>query len=283
MKMVGVASGLSATGKIAFATTFACFASRRIYDQFFISSGFAKLKVNLTGSDPGITAQWNGGTHMTFEDAGVMRNTPEFLIYGPSDPVSLRHNVKPSVGVPNATHLRQQRRGSNQLYDEDETFSFGKGEVPKDGRDVTIVALGFLLIPAALKAADFLGKQGIDAAVIDMHSIKRFDEDLFTTYAKRTGSVVVCEYHQSDTGLGAAICHIPPPLQKPYDDGWDNLYRRQVWGGGRRPLPPGALRSHRRVIRSIRARSPCRSKLTHIIRCDAVTGMLSGKLERGRA
>lgn len=203
--MIGIAAGLSAMGKIPFASTFACFASRRVYDQFFISSNYARLKVNLTGSDPGITVTYNGGTHMTFEDIGIMRNTPGLVVYEPADIVSLKALVKQAVSIPESTYMRLHRKDTNRLYDEADSFSFGKGKVLRDGKDIAILAVGFVMVPEALMAAEMLSKEGIDAAVIDMFAIKPFDEDLVLQYARSTGGIVVCENHQSETGLGGAV------------------------------------------------------------------------------
>lgn len=203
--MVGIASGLSNVGKIPFASTFACFASRRIYDQFFISSNYSGLSVNITGTDPGITSQYNGGTHMTFEDIGIMRNTPNLIIYEPADIVSLDALVRQAAASPNCTYMRLHRKDTNKLYKEGETFELGKGKVLRDGTDVTIIATGFVMVPEALKAAELLEKKGINAAVIDMHTIKPLDEELVLEYAKKTGAVLTCENHQADTGMGAAV------------------------------------------------------------------------------
>lgn len=216
--MIGIASGLSAMGKIPFVSTFACFASRRVYDQFFISSNYAKLKVNLTGSDPGITVGYNGGTHMTFEDLGIMRNTPGLVIYEPSDIVSLKSLVKQAVSLPASTYMRMQRKGTTRLYEEGENFTFGRAKVLREGKDVTIAAVGFLMVPEALRASVLLAKEGIDAAVIDMYSIKPFDEELIEKFARKTGALVVCENHQSETGLGGALAfylakHCPTPVK----------------------------------------------------------------------
>jgi transketolase len=203
--MVGIASGLSTVGKIPFASTFACFASRRVYDQFFVSSNYAGLNVNITGTDPGITAQYNGGTHMPFEDIGIMRNTPDLIIYEPCDIVSLDALVRQAAASPNCTYMRLHRKGTNRIYKEGENFELGKGKVLRDGTDVTIIATGFVLVPEALKAAEKLEAKGISAAVIDMHTIKPLDEDLVLEYAKKTGAILTCENHQAATGMGSAV------------------------------------------------------------------------------
>jgi len=203
--MVGIASGLSTMGKIPFASSFACFASRRVYDQFFISSNYAGLKVNITGSDPGISAKLNGGTHMAFEDIGIMRNTPGLIIYEPCDIVSMKALVKQAAEVPSCTYMRLHRKDTNTLYDANESFELGKGKVLRDGSDLTIIATGFVLVPEALKAAEALEAKGVSAAVIDGYSIKPFDEELVLKYAKKTGAVLTCENHQAATGLGSAV------------------------------------------------------------------------------
>ncbi len=203
--MIGIASGLSSMGKIPFANTFACFASRRIYDQFFISSNYSGLNVNLTGTDPGISCQYNGGTHMTFEDFGIMRNTPNLIIYEPSDIISLKALVMQAAASPNCTYLRLHRKDSNRIYNDGETFELGKGKVLRDGTDLTIIATGFILVPEALKAAGLLAEKGINAAVIDMHTVKPIDEDLVLEYAKKTGAILTCENHQAATGMGSAV------------------------------------------------------------------------------
>ena len=119
---------------------------------------------------------------------------------------------------PNSTYLRLHRKDTNRIYEETESFSFGKGKVLRDGKNITIIATGFVMVPEALKAAELLAKKGIDAAVIDMFSIKPFDEELVLQYARQTGGVVVCENHQSATGLAGAVAfflaeHYPTPVK----------------------------------------------------------------------
>nr|WP_319472709.1 transketolase family protein [uncultured Sphaerochaeta sp.] len=206
--LVGVAAGLSAGGKIPFAATFGCFASRRVFDQFFISANYAKLNVKLVGTDPGISAAFNGGTHMPFEDIGLMRMIPDLTILEPSDPVSLKALVRQCAEHYGCTYMRLHRKAIQPLYEADEAFTLGKGKILKEGTDVTIIALGAILVPEAIKASDMLKKQGISAAVIDMHTIKPLDEDLVLTYAKKTGAIVTAENHQVAGGLGAAVANL---------------------------------------------------------------------------
>lgn len=203
--MIGVCSGLSAAGKIPFAATFGCFASRRVFDQFFISANYTQLNVKLVGTDPGISAAFNGGTHMPFEDIGMMKLIPNLTIFEPSDPVSLESLLRQSASHQGCTYMRLHRKGIAPLYDEKETFTLGKGKLLRDGNDVTIIAIGAILVPEAIRAAKLLNDQGVSAAVIDMHTIKPLDEDLVLKYAKKTGSIVTAENHQVIGGLGASI------------------------------------------------------------------------------
>ncbi len=203
--MVGVSAGLSAAGKIPFAATFGCFASRRVYDQFFISANYAKLNVKLVGTDPGISAAFNGGTHMPFEDLGLMKLIPNLTIFEPSDPVSLESLLRQSATHTGCSYMRLHRKGIEPIYSKDENFTLGKGKLLKDGNDVTIIAIGAILVPEAIKAAEVLQSQGISAAVIDMHTLKPLDEEMVLQFAKKTGAIVTAENHQVSGGLGSSV------------------------------------------------------------------------------
>lgn len=206
--MVGVAAGLSATGKIPFANSFGCFASRRTYDQFFLSGNYAQQNVKLVGSDPGVTAQFNGGTHMPFEDAGIMRNIPGLVVFEPCDTVSLAALTRKCAEHKGCTYMRLHRKGSYTLYKEGETFELGKGKVIREGKDVTIIANGLVMVPESLKAAELLAKDGIEARVIDMHTIKPIDKDLVIESAEKTGAIVTSENHNIINGLGSAVAEV---------------------------------------------------------------------------
>ncbi len=206
--MIGIAAGFSASGKTPFAATFACFASRRAFDQFFISGNYAKLNIKLVGSDAGITAVYNGGTHMTFEDLGLMRTIPNLIVFEPCDPVSLRKLMLQSAHHKGCTYMRLYRNPVENVYKEDEEFELGKGKVLKDGEDITLIAIGVVLVREALAAAAKLEKKGISAAVIDMHTIKPIDEQLILEYARKTGAIVTCENHQIINGLGSAVSEV---------------------------------------------------------------------------
>ena len=203
--LVGVAAGLSCEGKIPFAATFGTFASRRAFDQFFLSANYARLNVKLVGTDPGVTAQYNGGTHMPFEDVGMMRLIPDLTIIEPCDTVSCDKLIRLAAEHKGSMYIRLHRKGSQTIYDQNSEFKLGKGNVLKDGTDITLIASGFVMVAEALEAAEILEKQGVSSAVIDMHTIKPLDTDLVLSYAKKTKSIVTCENHQVMGGLGGAV------------------------------------------------------------------------------
>lgn len=203
--MVGTAAGLSASGKIPFASSFACFSARRAYDQFFVSANYAKLNVKLIGTDPGVAAAFNGGTHMSFEDLGIMRNIPKLTVIEPSDPISLKAIIELMANTYGNVYMRLFRKPALELYPENEKFELGKGKVLADGNDVTIIACGVILVNEALRAKKLLEEKGISAAVIDMFTIKPLDCELVLKYAKKTGAIVTCENHQVINGLGSAV------------------------------------------------------------------------------
>jgi len=203
--MVGVAAGLASEGKIPFAATFGCFASRRDFDQFFLSGAYAKLPVKLVGTDPGVTAAFNGGTHMPFEDIGIMRNVPGLDIVEPSDAVSLEAYVRLLAASGKPAYLRLHRKAVEPIYKEGEKFELGRGKLLREGRDLVIVSLGALMTHEALSAAKLLASKGIEAAVIDALCVKPIDEKLILDWGRKTGAVLSVENHQCTTGLGGAL------------------------------------------------------------------------------
>ena len=206
--MVGVAAGLSAVGKIPFANTFASFAGRRDYDQFFLQANYARLNVKLVGTDPGILAAINGGTHMPFEDIGLMRNIPRCVVVDPADSVALKKLMPQIAYHPGSVYMRLNRKASPQVHAEDAKFTLGKANVVRDGSDVAIFASGSVLVPEAVSAAQLLEADGISAAVVDFHTIKPLDQDMVLNYAEKTGLIVTCENHQIVNGLGSAVAEV---------------------------------------------------------------------------
>lgn len=203
--LVGVAAGLSAMGKIPFAATFGCFASRRAFDQFFISANYAQLNVKLIGTDPGITAAFNGGTHMPFEDIGLMRMIPGLTIVEPSDPVSVEAMTRLLAAHEGSSYMRLHRKEVQEIYEKDRKFELGKANVLREGKDAAILALGAVMVPEALKASELLASEGISAAVIDVLTVKPLDKALVLSYAAKTGHIITAENHQVAGGLGAEV------------------------------------------------------------------------------
>ncbi len=215
--MIGVASGLSATGKIPFAHTFGPFASRRVMDQVFLSCAYAKLNVKILGSDPGVTAAYNGGTHMPFEDAAVMLAVPGAIVVEPTDTVMLEsvlRELKEQYGV---AYIRMMRKNAVGIYEKGTEFKIGKGITIKDGRDLTIIASG-ILVAEALAAAAELEKSGVSARVVDLFTWKPIDAELIEACAKDTGAIVTAENHNTLCGLGTQVAGVlarttPAPME----------------------------------------------------------------------
>ena len=205
--MIGVAAGLSAEGKIPFAHTFGVFMSRRVCDQIFISCAYAKQNVKLVGSDPGITAALNGGTHMAFEDLGIMRTIPGVTIVEPTDIAMIRDLVPKIAYHPGVVYLRLVRRTCPVVYGDGSTFEIGKANLLRDGKDVTIIAMGYC-VSGALKAAELLAAEGISARVIDMFTLKPIDREAVIRAAAETGAIVTAENHNIIGGLGSAVAEV---------------------------------------------------------------------------
>ena len=215
--MIGVAAGLSLVGKIPYAHSFGPFASRRVCDQIFISAAYAKLNVRIIGSDPGVTAAYNGGTHMPFEDMGVLRSIPEITLIEPSDPVTLADIVRQLADLYGVYYVRMARKNTVSVYEEGSIFEIGKGNLLRNGTDVTIIASG-IMVAEALKAAEMLADEGVSARVVDMFTWKPMDTELVARCAEETGAIVTAENHNIYGGLGAAVAEacvktVPVPIE----------------------------------------------------------------------
>jgi transketolase len=204
--MAGVAAGLSAAGKIPFAHSFGCFTSRRACDQIMVSCAYARLNVRLIGSDPGVTAAHNGGTHMPFEDMGVLRSIPGITLMDMTDPVMLADIISQLAGdrFYGVYYLRFPRKNTVGVYAEGSAFEIGKGVTLREGADVAIIASG-ILVPEALRAAGALAEEGISARVVDMFTWKPMDDALVAACARETGAIVTAENHNVTGGLFAAV------------------------------------------------------------------------------
>ncbi|MDR1589202.1 MAG: transketolase family protein [Oscillospiraceae bacterium] len=202
--MIGIAAGLSAVGKIPFAHSFGCFASRRVCDQIMISAAYACLNVRIVGSDPGITATYNGGTHMPFEDMGVLRSIPGITLIEPTDPVMTRDVVRKLASAYGVYYIRLARKNVKAVYADGSTFEIGRGALLRPGRDVAVIASG-IMVSEALKAADILSAEGVGVRVVDMFTWKPVDGELIAECAAETGAIVTAENHNIYGGLGSAV------------------------------------------------------------------------------
>jgi len=202
--MVGVAAGLSAVGKVPFAHSFGCFSSRRACDQIMISAAYAKLNVRIIGSDPGITAAYNGGTHMPFEDMGVLRSIPGITLIEPTDPVMMADLVRQLASLEGVYYIRMARKNVAGIFAEGSSFEIGKGVLLRPGTDVTIFASG-IMVAEALAAAGTLADEGISARVVNLFTWKPMDVELVAQASAETGAVVTAENHNTVGGLGAAV------------------------------------------------------------------------------
>jgi transketolase len=206
--MVGVASGLSAVGYVPFASTFGCFASRRVFDQFFLSANYARLNVKLIGTDPGVTAAYNGGTHMPFEDLGLMRTVPGLTIVEPSDPVSCAAFTRLAAENYGCFYMRLPRKAAPFLYGKDEGFEIGRAKVLREGKDLWFVSLGALMAGECLAAAKELEAEGRSVGVIDALCLKPLDSAAILAAARASGRIISAENHQIAGGLGSAVAEL---------------------------------------------------------------------------
>lgn len=202
--MVGIAAGLSSNGMYAYCHSFAPFVSRRTFDQSFLSAGYADNPITIIGTDPGITAAFNGGTHMPFEDTGLYRMLPNAIVCDVTDYAMLRFFIENSKNWDGVKYVRAQRKAFYPVYEVDAKFEVGKGIVVREGCDCLIVACG-IMVHEALQAADKLAKEGIECAVIDPFTIKPLDVELIRDYTKKCGKVVVAENHNKIGGLVSAV------------------------------------------------------------------------------
>ena len=202
--MIGVAAGMSAAGMIPFAHSFGPFASRRCVDQIFISCAYAKLNVRIVGSDPGVSAAYNGGTHMPFEDMGTLMSIPQITLLEPTDSVQLRWMIRQLEKEYGVYYIRMLRKNAVGVFEEGSDFELGKIARLKEGADVAIVCSG-ILVGEALKAAAALEAQGVSAAVLNAFTWKPLDAETLAEYAAKCGCVVTAENHNIIGGLGAAV------------------------------------------------------------------------------
>ncbi|MGY3724967.1 transketolase subunit B [Granulicatella balaenopterae] len=203
-QMMGVAAGISVSGGTCFVHTFGQFATRRAFDQVFVSLAYAKQNVVIVGSDSGVTAEHNGGTHMTFEDAGLMRLVPDAKVYDVSDPAEFKAVLTKAYEEGGVHYIRTMRKDTPDIYTPEDEFTTG-AKLIREGKDVSLVATG-ICVGEALEAAKLLAEEGIEAEVIDCYQIKPIDKKMVLETAQKTGLVVTCENHNIIGGLGSAVC-----------------------------------------------------------------------------
>lgn len=215
--MASVAAGLASYGFIPFITSFAAFAARRMCDQVAISIAYAKSNVKIVGTDPGITAELNGGTHMTMEDIGIMRSIPGMVIFEPVDAVQLAKAMPEILKFDGPVYIRLFRKAAPAVFADDYKFALFKADVLREGTDITLFATGIMVAPT-LEAADKLREKRIAAEVINVHTLKPIDADTIIHSVRKTGAAVTCENHNIIGGLRSAVAevltdHCPVPLK----------------------------------------------------------------------
>lgn len=204
--MAGIAAGLATCGKVPFMSSFAMFAAGRAFEQVRNSIGYPHLNVKIGATHAGVSVGEDGATHQCNEDIALMRTIPGMVIINPSDDIEARAAVKAAYEHDGPVYMRFGRLAIPVINDRpDYKFELGKGITLKEGKDVTIIATG-LCVGESLEAAKLLAEEGIDAEVINIHTIKPLDTDLVAASAKKTGKVVTVEEHSIIGGLGGAVC-----------------------------------------------------------------------------
>ena len=205
--MIGVAAGMSSMGYVPYVHTFSPFASRRVFDQVYLSGAYAYNTINIYGSDPGFTTAHNGGTHTAFEDMAMMREIPGALVMDVADEVQMDWIIRNLPELTGVHYFRAARGNARNVYQPGSTFTFGKGNVLKEGKDVLIITCG-QIVSDALDAAETLERQGVSCEVIDMFCVKPLDVDLILSEVQDKKAVVTFENHSIYGGLGSAVSEV---------------------------------------------------------------------------
>ena len=217
--MMAVAAGIASTGKTVFASSFAMFAAGRAFEQIRNSICYPHLNVKIGATHAGISVGEDGATHQCLEDIGIMRTLPGMVIINPADHVEAMAAVEAAIKHDGPVYLRFGRLAVPQIFDENTyRFELGKGVWLADGTDATIVATG-LMIPYALEARELLKNDGINAAVVNIHTIKPIDREIIAEAARKTGAIVTAEEHNIMGGLGSAVAEVlceicPVPMRR---------------------------------------------------------------------
>ena len=205
--MMGVAAGLSLTGFKPFTHTFAPFATRRVFDQLFLSGAYAGNTINVYGSDPGFSVASNGGTHTAWEDVALIREIPGAVICDPADDVQMEWIIKEFLKMEGIHYVRSNRKAVRNVYKKGSSFKIGQGNILKEGKDILIIAAG-QLVSEALDCAEELEKEGYSVEVIDMFTIKPLDDFFLIKEAKGKSKIVTIENHSIYGGLGSAVSEV---------------------------------------------------------------------------
>lgn len=205
--LYGVAAGLAISGKIVCASTFAMFAAGRAFEIIRNSIGYTGANVKICASHAGITVGEDGASHQTFEDIALMRTIPGMTVVNPSDGVSAEILLKQVIEMNGPAYVRLGRAAVPVTYTADADLKLGKGNVIREGKDIAVVATG-IMVNEALMAANALAADGINARVIDIHTIKPIDEELIIKTAEETGAIVTAEEHSVIGGLGSAVADV---------------------------------------------------------------------------
>ena len=205
--MASIAAGMASYGYLPFISSFTPFATRRICDQIAISICYANQNVKIIGTDPGISAEYNGGTHMSVEDIGVLRSIPNLVIYEPVDAVQLYKSLPVILDYEGPLYIRMFRKVAEPVFDETYEFDLFKADVINKGVDATVLCSG-IMVKEALRASEILEKEGISLEVINVHTIKPLDEETILNSLRKTKVCVVLENHNLVGGLYSAVSEL---------------------------------------------------------------------------
>ena len=205
--MIGIAAGLSTFGKVPFVSTFAAFATGRVYDQIRCSVAYPKLNIKICGTHAGVTVGEDGATHQMLEDINLMRGLPNMTVISTSDDVQTKWAVEEISKIDGPVYLRLAIIATPVIYEENQKFEIGKGVQIGSGTDATIFATG-VTVSEALKAQELLKERGFDVRVVDIHTIKPIDRELIVKCAKETDKIITVEDHGIIGGLGTAVCEV---------------------------------------------------------------------------
>jgi transketolase len=203
--MIGIGAGLAIEGRIPFCASFSCFASRRVYDQIYLSVAYANTNVKIVGTAPGITQGPNGGTHMDFQDLAIMRVMPNLHVYSPCDVYELRSMMHHMAKIKQPVYMQLVRSKVKKVFDADYVFNPEQAVILREGTDVTLVSTGYMT-QFAVEVADQLQEEGISVELLHYGSVKPFDIETLVTSARKTGAVVTVENQSIIGGLGGAVC-----------------------------------------------------------------------------